>query len=99
MADKLLRGVALGAAAAATAVLLVPSIAEAARPFARRGLKLAILAVLQGREALAHAVEMAEDAYAEARADLKEQAERMAGAAEAGAGKDGNTVEPQSRQA
>jgi len=103
MADKLFRGIAIGAAAAATAVLLVPSVAEAARPLARRGLKLAMLAFLQGREAVAHAMEMAEDAYAEASADLKEQAEKMAGAGPAGepassaeAHKRGSAVEPKS---
>jgi len=85
MSDKLLRGVALGFAAAATAALFVPAVAEAARPVARRGLKIAILAFLQGRETVASVVEMAEDAYAEACAELKQQAEKMAeaGAAEA----------------
>lgn len=78
MAEKLFRGMALGVAAAATAVLLVPAVAEAARPLARRGVKLAILAFLQGRETVAHVMEMAEDAYAEACADLKEQAENHA---------------------
>lgn len=102
MSEKLFRGMALGAAAAATAVLLVPAVAEAARPLARRGMKLAILAFLQGREAVAHAMEMAEDAYAEASADLKERAERMAHAepSEASAPdaqKRGSTLEPKSR--
>lgn len=79
MPEKLLRVMALGAAAAATAMLFVPAVAEAARPVARRSLKLAILAFLQGREAVASAVEMAEDAYAEACSELKQQAEDMAG--------------------
>jgi hypothetical protein len=77
MADKLIRGAAFGAAAVITAALFVPAVAEAARPLARRGMKLAILAFLQGRETVAHVMEMAEDAYAEACAELKEQAESM----------------------
>lgn len=64
-------------------------------------MKLAILAFLQGREAVAHAMEMAEDAYAEACADLKERAENMEHAesnatSAPDAQKRGSTFEPKS---
>jgi membrane-bound lytic murein transglycosylase B len=82
MSDKFIRGLALGVGLAAAAVIFVPGLAQAARPAARRGLKAAMLAWMQGREAMAEFVEMAEDAYAEAWAELKSQAETMAEAAE-----------------
>jgi hypothetical protein len=77
MSDKFLRGVALGLGLAAAAVIFVPGLAQAARPAARRGLKAAMMAYMQGRESMANFMEMAEDAYAEAWAELKQQAEAM----------------------
>ena len=71
---------------------------------ARRGFKIAILAFLQGREAVAGVAEMAEDAYAEACAELKQQAEKMAEASAPGAAHSASeatkreiTFEPKSR--
>src|SRR3990172_7767262 len=86
MSDKFVRGLALGVGLAAAAVIFVPGLAHAARPAARRGLKAAMLAYMQGREAFADFVEMAEDAYAEAWGELKQQAEAMAEAGEPEAG-------------
>lgn len=82
MSDKFIRGLAFGVGLTAAAAIFVPSLALAARPVARRGLKVAMLAYMQGREAVAEFVEMAEDAYAEAWAELKQQAETMAEAGE-----------------
>lgn len=82
MSDKFIRGLALGVGLTAAAVIFVPGLAQAARPAARRGLKAAMMAWMQGREAMADVMEMAEDAYAEAWADLRQQAETVAEAAE-----------------
>ncbi len=82
MSDKFIRGLALGVGLTAAAAIFVPGVAQAARPVARRGLKAAMMAYMQGRETMAEFMEMAEDAYAEAWADLKQQAETMTEAAE-----------------
>jgi hypothetical protein len=78
MNDKFLRGLALGLGVAVAVAIFAPGVAQAARPTVRRGLKAAMQAYLQGREAFADFVEMAEDAYAEAWADLKQEAEAVA---------------------
>jgi hypothetical protein len=80
MNEKLLRTLAFGVAAAAAAVILAPSVAQAASPVVRRGMKSAFVAYMRGREAVAGFMEMVEDAYAEATADLKQEAEAMAAA-------------------
>lgn len=80
MNERLLRTLAFGVAAAAAAVLLAPSVAQAACPAVRRGMKLGFMAYMRGREAAAGFVEMVEDAYAEATAELKQEAEAMAAA-------------------
>jgi hypothetical protein len=86
MNDKFIRGLALGLGVAVAVAIFAPGAAQAARPAVRRGLKAAMQAYLQGREAFADFLEMAEDAHAEAWADLKQEAETMAeaGAPEAG---------------
>ncbi len=80
MNENLLRGLALGVAAAAATVVLAPSIAHAACPVVRRGVKTAFVAYMRGREAMAGFMEMVEDAYAEATAELKQEADAMAAA-------------------
>jgi hypothetical protein len=82
MSEKFIRGLALGVGLTAAAVIFVPGLAQAARPAARRGLKAAMMAWMQGREAMAEFMEMAEDAYAEASTELRQQAETVAEAAE-----------------
>lgn len=81
MNENVLRGLALGVAAAAATVVLAPSIAQAACPVVRRGVKTAFVAYMRGREAMAGFMEMVEDAYAEATAELKQEADAMATAA------------------
>ena len=84
MNDKFIRGLALGIGLAVATAIFVPGLAQAARPAARRGIKLGMRAYMQGREAVASFIEIAEDAYAEASADLKEEAEPMTEAGEPG---------------
>ncbi len=78
MNEKFVRGLAIGVALAAGALIFGPSIAQAARPVVRRGMKSAVQAYVRGREAVAELMELAEDAYAEAWADLKEEADAKA---------------------
>lgn len=73
MNEKFPRLLGLGIVAAAAVVVLAPTVAAAAKPFARRGLKAAVKAYARGREAVAELQEVAEDAYAEAWAELKEE--------------------------
>jgi hypothetical protein len=78
MNERLLRGLALGMAGVAVAVVLAPSLAQAACPAVRRGMKAGFIAYLRGREAVAGFMELVEDAYAEATAELKQEADAMA---------------------
>lgn len=70
MIDKVFRAAGVGVAVAATLVVFGPPILRAARPLARQAIKNAIIGYAQGREALAHLQELAEDAYAEAVGEL-----------------------------
>ena len=83
MNESLWRGVAFGVATVAAALILAPSIAKVACPVARKGVKTAFVAYMRGREAMAGFVEMVEDAYAEATAELKQEADAMAAAGNA----------------
>lgn len=76
MNENVLRTLFVGAAGLAllSAALLVPAVASTAKPVLRRGMKAAVKAYVQGREALAEVQELAEDAYAEAWAELKAEA-------------------------
>ena len=82
MNEKFPRLLGVGIVAAAAVLVLAPAVASAARPFARRGLKAAVKAYARGREAVAELQEVAEDAYAEAWAELKEEAAEKAAAPE-----------------
>ena len=75
MIGRLITLGAAGAAAAYVVVKLAPSISQSAEPVVRRTIKAQIKALQRAREAGAHLMEMAEDAYAEAWADLNEEAE------------------------
>lgn len=90
MNDRIFRILGLGLTAAAAAVVLAPVVAQAACPAVRRGMKTAFVAYMRGREAVAGLAEMVEDAYAEATAELKQEADAMAAAdsAAAAAGSD-----------
>lgn len=77
MNENVVRTLVIGAVGMAvlSAALLLPAVAGTARPLLRRGMKTAIKAYAQGREALAEVQEIAEDAYAEAWAELKAEAQ------------------------
>jgi hypothetical protein len=81
MNERIFRLLAFGVAAAAVAVILAPSVARAAQPAVRTGMKLGFLAYARGREAAAEFIEMVEDAYAEATAELKQEADALAAGA------------------
>jgi len=74
MNENLIKTLAVGIFGAAALVLLGPSIAAGAKPIVRRGIKAAVKRYAQGMETLAELQEIAEDAYAEALAELKEEA-------------------------
>ncbi|MDX2156048.1 MAG: hypothetical protein SFW09_06000 [Hyphomicrobiaceae bacterium] len=74
MNENLLKTLAVGIFGAAALVLLAPSIAAGAKPIVRRGIKVAVKGYAQGMETLAELQELAEDAYAEALAELQEEA-------------------------
>lgn len=65
-----------GILAASALVIYGPAIARAAAPFVRKGVKSAVKAIEQGREVAAELYETAEDAFAEARYELRAEAER-----------------------
>ncbi len=74
MNENLLKTLAVGIFGAAAIILLGPSIANGAKPVVRRGIKAAVKGYAQSMETLAELQELAEDAYAEAMAELKEEA-------------------------
>jgi hypothetical protein len=76
MNDSLIRGLAIGVIATVGVVIFGPSAAQAARPVVRRVMKSAVQTFVRGQEAVAEFVEMAEDAYAEAWTELKEEADQ-----------------------
>lgn len=76
MNENLFKTLAVGIFGAAALVLLGPGIAAGAKPIVRRGIKAAVKGYTQGMETLAELQELAEDAYAEALAELKEEAAR-----------------------
>ena len=85
MNENLLKTLAVGIFGAAALVLLGPTIAAGAKPIVRRGIKAAVKGYTQGMETLAELQELAEDAYAEAMAELQ---------AEAASGTEGSRAEP-----
>lgn len=74
MNDRFAKGLAIGLVAAVGVALYGPSLATAARPWMRRGMKSAVKGYLKSREAAAELFEMAEDAVAEAIHDLRAEA-------------------------
>lgn len=74
MNDRFAKGLAIGVVAAVGIALYGPSLAGAARPWLRRGMKSAVKGYLKSREAAADLFEMAEDAVAEAIHDLRAEA-------------------------
>lgn len=71
------KGIAIGAAGAVAAYLALkygPELARAAEPAVRTAVKANIKALQKAREAYARLSEVAEDAYAEAWADLNREA-------------------------
>ncbi len=72
--NRMLRSAGVGIVAGAALLIFGPPLLRAARPLLRQAIKGAIVAYTQGREALAHITETAEDAYAEATSDMMEQA-------------------------
>lgn len=74
MNEKITRGLGVGLVAAAALIVFAPALAASARPMMRRGMKAAVKAFVHGREAVAEFQEMAEDAYAEAWAELRSEA-------------------------
>jgi hypothetical protein len=70
MIDKLFRTAGIGVAVGAGLVIFGPPLIRAVRPLARQAMKTAIIGYAEGREALAHLQELAEDAYAEAVGEL-----------------------------
>lgn len=83
MNEKFVRGLAIGVAVAAGALVFGPAVARSAQPLVRRAMKSAVQAYARGREAAAELMEMAEDAYAEAWAELKQEADEKVRTAEA----------------
>jgi hypothetical protein len=70
---NVLTGIALAAGAAWLAPLVLPAAARAARPLAKAAIKGGFALYERGREALAEVAEVAEDTYAEARAEMAEE--------------------------
>jgi hypothetical protein len=85
MDEKFLKGLAAGVVAAAAIAYFGPSIASSARPLLRKGIKAAVKGYVQSQEMIAELQELAEDAIAEAWAELKSEAEVAASASTAAA--------------
>jgi hypothetical protein len=83
MDEKTLKGLAIGALAAAAIIYFGPTVATSARPLIRRGIKAAVKGYVQSQETIAELQELAEDAMAEAWAELKCEAEAAASASTA----------------
>jgi gas vesicle protein len=72
-------GLAVGfVAGAATAAILAPQVAQQARPVAKAALKAALTAMHEAQVRGAEVVEAAEDLYAEAKAEVTEEAAQAA---------------------
>lgn len=80
MDEKFWRGFAVGVVAGVAIRHFGPSMAISAGPLLRQGMKSAIKGFVQSREAFADLQELAEDAFAEAWAELKSEAETAASA-------------------
>jgi hypothetical protein len=76
MNENLVRGLAIGIAAIVGVLIFGPAVAQTARPIVRRAVKSTVQAYVRGQEAVADIMEMAEDAYAEAWTELKEEADQ-----------------------
>lgn len=83
MDERFLKGLAAGVVAAAALAYFGPSIASSAGPLLRKGIKAAVKGYVQSQEMIAELQELAEDAVAEAWAELKSEAETAASAAAA----------------
>lgn len=83
MLGRLVAFGAAGVAAAYVAVKLGPGLSRAAEPAVRSAIKVQIKTLQKARETAAQLMEIAEDAYAEAWADLnRDAAQKEADAAE-----------------
>jgi len=74
---NILTGLAIGVGAAVVAPAVLPVLAQAARPLAKAAMKSGILLFERGREIMAEAGELAEDLWAEARAEIEEETAGM----------------------
>lgn len=97
MNENLVKTLAIGLFGAAALVLLGPSIAAGAKPIVRRGIKAAVKGYAHGMETLAELQELAEDAYAEACAELRQEA-AVAGTAPAASTSTEPSVQPSSHE-
>lgn len=87
--------VVVGAVAILLAPVVVPAVAQAARPLLKEAIKGGMLCFQKGREAMAEVGEMFEDIVAEARAEVESgRAQPAAETAEGGAGKAPGAGEP-----
>lgn len=85
MDEKFLTRLAVGVVAVAAIAYFGPSVAASARPLVRRGIKAAVKGYVQSQETIAELQELAEDAIAEAWAELRSEAEAAAAPTTAGA--------------
>ena len=69
------KGLALGIGAAILAPVILPMVAQAARPLARAAIKSGIILYGKGREAIAELGEVVEDLMAEAQVEMEEGVE------------------------
>ena len=86
--DELLKrnvitGLAIGIGVTVLGPILLPPLVRAAKPAAKAAIKSGLVLLEKGRETLAELGEMTEDIVAEAKAELAQEAEAVAGTPQA----------------
>ena len=72
---NILTGLAIGVGSAIVAPMVVPALSKAAKPLAKAAIKGGLVLFETGKVKLAEAQELADDLFAEARAELAAEAE------------------------